>query len=68
MAEDAEITATANAVAEELVSAARTLHAMGEKKLPAMFANTMSRLPKTPQTTAAASTIGVLFSGFPQKN
>lgn len=66
--EDTEITATANAVAEELVSAARTLHAMGEKKLPAMFANTMSRLPKTPQTTAAASTIGVLFSGFPQKN
>ena len=66
--EDAEITATADAVAEELVSAARTLHAMGEKKLPAMFANTMSRLPKTPQTTAAASTIGVLFSGFPQKN
>ena len=66
--EDEEITATANAVAEELVSAARTLHAMGEKKLPAMFANTMSRLPKTPQTTAAASTIGVLFSGFPQKN
>ena len=66
--EDPEITATADAVAEELVSAARTLHAMGEKKLPAMFANTMARLPKTPQTTAAASTIGVLFSGFPQKN
>ena len=66
--EDPEITATADAVAEELVSAARTLHAMGEKKLPAMFAKTMSRLPKTPQTTAAASTIGVLFPGFPQKN
>ena len=66
--EDPEITATANAVAEELVSAARTLHAMGEKKLPAMFAKTMSQLPKTPQTTAAASTIGVLFTGFPQKN
>jgi len=66
--EDTEITATANAVAEALVSAARTLHAMGEKKLPAMFANTMSRLPKTSQTTAAASTINVLFAGFPQKN
>jgi hypothetical protein len=66
--DDPEITATANAVAEELVSAARTLHAMGEKKLPAMFAKTMSQLPKTPQTTAAASTIGVLFAGFPQKN
>ena len=66
--EDAEITATGDAVAEELVSAARALHAMGEKKLPASFATTMSRLPKTPQTTAAASTIGVLFSGFPQKN
>lgn len=65
---DPEITATANAVAEELVSAARTLHAMGEKKLPAMFAKTMSRLPKTPQTTAAAATINVLFAGFPQKN
>ena len=65
---DTEITATADAVAEELVSAARALHAMGEKKLPTSFANTMSRLPKTPQTTAAASTIGVLFSGFPQKN
>ena len=66
--EDPEITATADAVAEELVFAARTLHAMGEKKLPAMFAKTISRLPKTPQTTAAASTIGVLFPGFPQKN
>ena len=66
--EDPEIPATANAVAEELVSAARTLHAMGEKKLPAMFAKTMSRLPKTPQTTAAAATINVLFAGFPQKN
>ena len=66
--EDPEITATANAVAEELVSAARTLHTMGEKKLPAMFAKTMSQLPKTPQTTAAASTINVLFAGFPQKN
>ena len=66
--QDPEIPATANAVAEELVSAARTLHAMGEKKLPAMFAKTMSRLPKTPQTTAAASTITVLFAGFPQKN
>ena len=66
--EDPEITATADAVAEDLVAAARTLHAMGEKKLPAMFANTMSRLPKTPQTTAAASTINVLFAGFPQKN
>ena len=66
--EDPEITATANAVADELVAAARTLHAMGEKKLPAMFANTMARLPKTPQTTAAASTIGILFAGFPQKN
>ena len=66
--EDPEIQATANAVAEELVSAARTLHAMGEKKLPAMFAKTMSRLPKTPQTTAAAATINVLFAGFPQKN
>jgi len=66
--EDPEIPATANAVAEELVSAARTLHAMGEKKLPAMFAKTMSRLPKTPQTTAAAATINVLFTGFPQKN
>jgi hypothetical protein len=66
--EDSEITATANAVAEELVAAARILHTMGEKKLPSMFANTMARLPKTPQTTAAASTIGVLFSGFPQKN
>jgi len=66
--EDPEIPATANAVAEELVSAARTLHTMGEKKLPAMFAKTMSRLPKTPQTTAAASTINVLFAGFPQKN
>ena len=66
--EDPEIPATADAVAEELVSAARTLHAMGEKKLPAMFANTMSRLPKTPQTTAAISTINVLFSGFMQKN
>ena len=65
---DPEIPATANAVAEELVSAARTLHAMGEKKLPAMFAKTMSRLPKTPQTTAAAATINVLFAGFPQKN
>ena len=53
---------------EELVAAARILHTMGEKKLPAMFANTMSRLPKTPQTTAAASTINVLFAGFPQKN
>ena len=66
--EDPEITSTADAVAEELVAAARILHTMGEKKLPAMFANTMARLPKTPQTTAAASTIGVLFSGFPQKN
>jgi serine/threonine-protein kinase len=66
--EDPEIPATANAVAEELVSAARTLHAMGEKKLPAMFAKTMSRLPKTPQTTAAAATINVLFPGFPLKN
>ena len=66
--EDPEIQATANAVAEELVSAARALHAMGEKKLPAMFAKTMSRLPKTPQTTAAASTINVLFPGFPLKN
>ena len=66
--EDPEIPATANAVAEELVSAARALHAMGEKKLPAMFAKTMSRLPKTPQTTAAAATINVLFAGFPQKN
>ncbi|MBO7088832.1 MAG: hypothetical protein J6W70_02915, partial [Lentisphaeria bacterium] len=65
---DPEITATANAVAEELVAAARTLHTMGEKKLPAMFATTMARLPKTPQTTAAAGTIAVLFSGFPQKN
>ena len=66
--DDPEITATANAVAEELVAAARTLHTMGEKKLPAMFATTMARLPKTPQTTAAAGTIAVLFSGFPQKN
>ena len=66
--EDPEIPATADAVAEELVSAARTLHTMGEKKLPTMFANTMSRLPKTPQTTAATSTINVLFSGFMQKN
>lgn len=66
--EDPEIPATANAVAEELVSAARTLHTMGEKKLPAMFEKTMLRLPKTPQTTAAASTINVLFPGFPQKN
>ena len=66
--EDPEIPATADAVAEELVSAARALHAMGEKKLPAMFAKTMSQLPKTPQTTAAASTINVLFSGVPQKN
>ena len=66
--EDPEIPATANAVAEELVSAARTLHTMGEKKLPAMFAETMARLPKTPQTTAAAATINVLFAGFPQKN
>ncbi len=66
--EDPEIPATANAVAEELVAAARILHTMGEKKLPAMFSETMARLPKTPQTTAAASTIGVLFSGFPQKN
>ncbi len=66
--EDPEITATADAVAEELVAAARILHTMGEKKLPAMFAETMARLPKTPQTTAAASTINVLFSGFPQKN
>ena len=65
---DPEIPATANAVAEELVSAARTLHAMGEKKLPAMFAKTMSRLPKTTQTTAAANTINVLFPGFPLKN
>ena len=66
--EDPEIPATADAVAEELVAAARILHTMGEKKLPAMFAETMARLPKTPQTTAAASTIGVLFSGFPPKN
>ena len=66
--EDPEITATADAVAEELVSAARTLHTMGEKKLPAMFEKTMLRLPKTPQTTAAAATINVLFPGFPQKN
>ena len=66
--DDPEITATADAVAEELVAAARTLHTMGEKKLPAMFATTMARLPKTPQTTAAAGTIAVLFSGFPQKN
>ena len=66
--EDSEIPATANAVAEELVSAARTLHTMGEKKLPAMFAKTMSQLPKTTQTTAAASTINVLFPGFPLKN
>lgn len=66
--EDPEIPATANAVAEELVSAARTLHTMGEKKLPAMFAETMARLPKTTQTTAAASTINVLFPGFPLKN
>ncbi len=66
--EDPEIPATANAVAEELVSAARTLHTMGEKKLPAMFAKTMSQLPKTTQTTAAASTINVLFPGFPLKN
>ncbi|MBP5585420.1 MAG: protein kinase [Lentisphaeria bacterium] len=66
--EDPEIPATANAVAEELVSAARTLHTMGEKKLPAMFAKTMSQLPKTAQTTAAASTINVLFPGFPLKN
>jgi len=28
----------------------------------------MARLPKTPQTTAAASTINILFAGFPQKN
>jgi len=66
--EDLEIPATADAIAEELVSAARTLHVMGEKNLPAMFEKTMLRLPKTPQTTAAASTINVLFSGFPQKN
>ena len=66
--EDPEIPATANAVAEELVSAARTLHTMGEKKLPAMFAETMARLPKTTQTTAAANTINVLFPGFPLKN
>ncbi len=66
--EDPEIPATANAVAEELVSAARTLHAMGEKKLPSMFAKTMSQLPKTTQTTAAAATINVLFPGFPLKN
>ena len=66
--EDPEIPATANAVAEELVSAARTLHTMGEKKLPAMFAKTMSQLPKTTQTTTAASTINVLFPGFPLKN
>jgi len=66
--EDPEIPATADAVAEELVSAARTLHAMGEKKLPSTFANTISRLPKTPQTTAAISTINVLYSGFLQKN
>ena len=65
---DPEIPATANAVAEELVSAARTLHTMGEKKLPSMFAKTMSRLPKTSQTTAAAATINVLFPGFPLKN
>lgn len=66
--EDPEIPATANAVAEELVTAARTLHTMGEKKLPAMFAKTMSQLPRTTQTTAAASTINVLFPGFPLKN
>ena len=66
--EDPEIPATANAVAEELVSAARTLHTMGEKKLPAMFAETMARLPKTTQTTAAAATINVLFPSFPLKN
>ncbi len=66
--EDPEIPATANAVAEELVSAARTLHTMGEKKLPAMFAETMARLPKTTQTTSAATTISVLFPGFPLKN
>ena len=66
--EDPEITATANAVAEELVSAARTLHVMGEKKLPAMFGKTMSRLPDTPQKAAAVSTIDVLFPGFLPKN
>jgi len=66
--EDPEITATANAVADELVSAARTLHFMGEKKLPAMFAKIMSQLPETPQKAAAVSTIDVLFPGFLPKN
>ncbi len=59
--EEEEIILIAEAIADDLVDAARTAQSAGVKKIPSYFQNMFDKLPKTKHVTRCASDINQLF-------